>query len=429
MNQACRVRQRSTTVTKISRIFYVHCSVTPTGEADLQTMTKYTHKESIHWRELDVLRGLAAILMIVNHLGYKTLNSNQIDGSLLGSLVFIGSFAPVLFFFVTGVGYGIQSSQKKKTSHWYITLNKVVVLVLADLLMHWSEGRWLGLDFLGFIGLSSLVLEFLRSSRLPLTYCIAGFTAVSLMRYLLGPYIRFLGYDQQTWGLIGWILGTSGSPGISYALSPWLAYPFAGYLIGVAAMYYRVLIETHRLQVISGLLMLAVFPCIAGTIMAQHGASFFRWGTVALGFYIVSFAVLLIGLAWSLAICGECRLRGCQNILSLKGIASLAVVPVHYFLIYLVVIIGMTGLSLFSFCVIAIAVLTTSFLLARSIEKLSRMIHQIKKQNVVWFVLVTMFLLAAGATLFFGKESTYLVMLVRTLGQIVLCLLLVIRWF
>src|SRR5574338_814206 len=103
----------------------------------------------VYWPELDVLRGLAALLMIVNHAGYKILAPNLIeDGTFAGNLLFICSFAPVLFFFVTGVGYGIQSIQKKKVGHWHVILNKMFILVLADLLMHWSEGRWLGLDFL-----------------------------------------------------------------------------------------------------------------------------------------------------------------------------------------------------------------------------------------------------------------------------------------
>src|ERR687885_312810 len=190
-------------------------------------MTNNTQKKSIHWRELDVLRGLAALFMIVNHVGYETLAPNQIDGSLAGSLLFISSFAPVLFFFVTGVGYGIQSSQKKKASPWYGIVNKVIILVLADLLMHWSEGKWLGLDFLG--------------------------------------------YDQQGWGIVSWLLGTKDTPGVSYPLSPWLAYPFAGYLIGAAAMHYRGFIENHRLRVVSGLLMLGGLPAIASLILLKRG--------------------------------------------------------------------------------------------------------------------------------------------------------------
>jgi len=229
-------------------------------------MTNDTQK-SIHWTELDVLRGLAALMMILNHLGYKTLAPNLVERGLAGSLLFISSLAPVLFFFVTGVGYGIQSSRKKKTSPWYGILNKFIILVLADFLMHWSEGRWLGLDFLGFIAFSSLVLEFIRRSKYPVTYCVVGFILISLMRYLLEPLILSLGNEPQTWGILNWILGTKDTPGVSYPLSPWMAYPFAGYIIGVAAMRYRGFIETHRWRVVSGLLLLGGLKSVAGLIL------------------------------------------------------------------------------------------------------------------------------------------------------------------
>ena len=229
-------------------------------------MTNDTQKK-IHWTELDVLRGLAALLMILNHLGYKILAPNLVDGGDSGSLLFISSFAPVLFFFVTGVGYGIQSSRKKKTSHWYVILNKFLILVLADLLMHWSEGRWLGLDFLGFIALSSLVMEFIRRSKYPVIYCVVCFILISLLRYLLRPLILSLGNEPQAWGILNWILGTKDTPGVSYPLSPWMAYPFAGYIIGVAAMHYRGFIETHRWRVVSGLLLLGGLKSVAGLIL------------------------------------------------------------------------------------------------------------------------------------------------------------------
>lgn len=116
-----------------------------------------------------------------------------------------------------------------------------------------------------------------------------------------------------------------------------MAYPIAGYIIGVAAMRYRGVIKTIIVRVVSGLLMLAGLPAIAGLFLAQRGISFFRWGTVGVGFYVVSFAVILIGLAASLLMCANPKLKICQNALSLRGIASLAVVLLHYFLSYLVV--------------------------------------------------------------------------------------------
>lgn len=390
-------------------------------------MTNKT-KEKVHWTELDVLRGLAAFLMIVNHAGYKILAENLTDNGFTGNLLFISSFAPVLFFFVTGVGYGIQSNQKKKTSHWYAILNKVLILVLADLLMHWSEGRWLGLDFLGFIGLSSLVLEFVRRSKSPLTFCLVGFIVVSLMRYLLGPVIDQVFDVQQGWGLLHWIFGTKDTLGVSYPLSPWIAYPFVGYIIGVAAMRYRGFIETHRVQVISGLFIVAGLPALAGLFLAQRGASFFRWGTVGVGFYVVSFTVILLGLAASLIMCSNPKLNICQDALSLRGIASLAVVPLHYFLIYLVVSAGGTGMDLFRYSLIAIAILAGSFFLSRCVENLSQILRQVKTQKVVWIGLVSLFVLAAIITLFYSQQSVSLALLPRTLGQLILCLLFVVRW-
>lgn len=390
-------------------------------------MTNNTQNKSIHWTELDVLRGLAALLMIVNHAGYKTLAPDLTEGGFVASLLFISSFAPVLFFFVTGVGYGIQSSQKKKASHWYVIFNKVLILLLADLLMHWSEGRWLGLDFLGFIGLSSLVMEFIRRSKSPLAYCLIGFASISLLRYLLGPLIQSLGFEPQGWWILNWIFGTKDIPGVSYPLSPWMAYPFAGYIIGVATMRYRSFIETRRLQVIFGLLMLGGLPAIASLILLQRGASFFRWGTVGVGFYVLSFAVILFGIATSLLVCGTKKLKVCQEALSLRGIASLAVVPVHYFLIYLAVILGGTGVDLFRFALVAIAIVTLSFLLARTVETLSHIVRKLNNPKMLWSGLVVIVVVAASLTLIYGQDSTSVALFSRTFGQIVLCLLFVVR--
>ncbi len=147
-----------------------------------------------------------------------------------------------------------------------------------------------------------------------------------------------------------------------------------------------------------------------------------------MGFYVMSFAVILMSLAGTLAICGNPRLIISQNALSLRGIASLAVVPVHYFLIYLVVLMGGKGMDLFRYSLIAVAVLIASFLLARSVENLSQIIRKIKKQRIAWFGLAGMFLVAAVITLISSQQSTSLALIPRTFGQIVLCLLFVLRW-
>jgi uncharacterized membrane protein len=390
-------------------------------------MANNTPRQSIHWQELDILRGLAALLMIVNHAGYQTLAPNQINGLFASSLLFISSFAPVLFFFVTGVGYGLQSIQKKKASHWYVILNKLIILVLADLLIHWSNGKWVGLEFLGFIGLSSLVLEFVRKSKFPLVVSLIGFVTISILRYLFGPYLHALGYDQQGGWLLNWIIGFKDTPGISYPLSPWLAYPFVGYLVGAAAVHYRRFIENHRLKAVFGLSMLGILPAFAALFLAKRGASFFRWGTVGIGFYVVSFAIILAGLAISLALSTNSKLANLPQALSLKGIASLAVVPIHYILIYLVVISGGKEVDLFKYILIVIAIVVFSFFLSGQVEHLSQKVRQFNQPKIVWLGLVGLFVLAATITIISGKEATVLAIYPRTFGQIVLCLLFVVR--
>ncbi|MDJ0556004.1 MAG: hypothetical protein QNJ68_16500 [Microcoleaceae cyanobacterium MO_207.B10] len=387
-------------------------------------MNHDSHKVKVNWKELDILRSLAALLMIVNHVGVQTLDPSFRQG-LPGFLLFVGSFAPVLYFFITGVGYGIQSTAKKKNTNWSNVANKILILFLADILMKWSGGTILGLDFLGFIGLSSLILELIRKTKYPLAYCCTGFILVFLLRYIIGSMIRDTGYD---WGIVTWIVGTSKISGISYPLSPWLAYPLFGYIIGWMAMNYREFINIRRLKVISGLFVAAAFPTLAGIIMLQAGLSFHRWGTVALAFYIVSFAIILIGLAVSLVIGRETTPKICQDILSLRGISALAVVPVHYFIIYLVVISGATELNFVSYCLVTLVILIASFYLARSVEQLSQKLRKIERRKLIWFTLSGIFLLAASLTLFWGINNPVLAMLPRTVGQIVLCQLLVVRW-
>lgn len=100
-----------------------------------EVQIKNTHNPKHYWKELNILSGLAAILIIINHVSYQTIAPSQANS------IFVSSFAAVIFFFVMGVGYEIESIQKKNISYWYVILNNVFILLLADLLIHWSNGR------------------------------------------------------------------------------------------------------------------------------------------------------------------------------------------------------------------------------------------------------------------------------------------------
>lgn len=392
-------------------------------------MKESRQTQNNHWIELDILRGLAALFMIINHLGYNTLSQKAIEGSLLiQNCLFITSFAPVLFFFVTGVGSGIQSQSKKKANPWQITFNKVIILILADLLIQWSQGRWIGLDFLGFIGLSSLVLELIRKSKKPLTFALIGIILISGLRYLIGPILHNRGLDLIGGSLTGFILGTYTIPGISYPLSPWLVYPLIGYLIGVAAMRFRESFNQKRWLVISGLFILGIVITIASFILGSKGISFFRWGAVGLGFYVASYAIICFSMITVLALSYSSQLQSWQKALSLGGISSLAVVPIHYFLIYIVKHIGGELSNIFVYFSLLIVVIIITFISAKYVENFSSKIRQMPNQKQVGFTLIGLFLLMAVATIITGNTGD-VALIPRTIGQISLCLLFVVRWW
>lgn len=381
----------------------------------------------LHWAELDILRGIAAVSMIVNHLGYKILHPAELSDGLTSNLVFIGSFAPVLFFFVTGVGYGIQSIKPQKANHWAILLNKVMILIIADQFFYWSSGRWIGLDFLGFIGFSCVVLEFIRSSRHPVLYSWAGLIIISSLRYGIGPHLKVsesLGYGRE---FANWLLGTSSVDGISYPLSPWMGYPLLGYLVGYMAAHYPDLLKQRWLRLSLYLSFLAILPLTTGMILAHKGSPFFRWGTVSLSYYIASFATIMLALVGAILIFQVRPLKMIEKHLSLPGIASFAIVPIHYFLIYLLEVIKLEKLSSLSFYGVAIVTLLLSFLIAKLVNQVGKYSQGIRHQRLVYWSFVGIVVLSA--TLVFGcnQENIGLTMLARTLGQTMLCLLFALR--
>lgn len=126
------------------------------------------------WDELDLFRGFAALFMLLNHAGFAWLAPHLATGhSPSGLLTFLGSFAPVLFFFATGIGYGIQTCIGKREQSDYGLLNKVGILLFCDLFSAWTRGLAFHFDFLSFIALSMLVLEIPRRMRRPVLFATA----------------------------------------------------------------------------------------------------------------------------------------------------------------------------------------------------------------------------------------------------------------
>lgn len=281
-----------------------------------------------HWPELDALRGLAAILMIVNHAAVRT--DPPSPSGLIAAAGFVGSFAPVLFFFLTGLGSGVQSARRSR-GDWEV-LSRAGTLLIADSFLWLQPGRLIGLDFLGFIGVSALAVHCLR--RLSYGGAVAAALAgmAVMARFVIGPVVRQWTSDLPWPQPVNFLLGTQIIDGFSYPPAPWLAYPFAGYALGHLAARHRGWLNGHRLAVRLAAAALAGLSAAATYAFVARGAVLFRWGNVSLAFFVASVAAVGLSLTIVLGRADRPPARWPAPV-SLDGVRSLAVVPLHFLLL------------------------------------------------------------------------------------------------
>jgi hypothetical protein len=277
--------------------------------------------------QLDFLRGIAICMMIVNHVGERLLDNNLLASGLLADLVFVGSFAPVVFFFTTGFGIGFAKRDVTPSS-FLSTLLKAGLLVVADQLMLWRTATLWGVDFLGFIAISSVLVTSLAASKKSIWLCTALMLGVFAIRFGLGGWAR---ERPDLPGILIWLIGARGIDGISYPFSPWIIYPLLGFLLGRG---YGALQTSHTSFPRPWLYLATVAALISAAALDRANAIFFRWGTMSFAFFVLSIGVLFLTLivAWRVTT----RLPRVSQLLSLRGISSLAIVPIHYALIEII---------------------------------------------------------------------------------------------
>jgi uncharacterized membrane protein len=276
---------------------------------------------------LDVLRGFAIVLMIVNHLGEKLPAFGYRPGGVVNTLVFLGSFAPVVFYFTTGFGIGVSRDRPDPAAARSM-LFKAALLIVADQFMWWKDGQPYGLDFLAFIGLSTVLVTLVAYSKKSVWVAFGLAVIALVLRFGLGSWWRG---RIELGGLGAWLVGITPLDHVSYPLSPWIEYPLLGYVL---ARHYRRQLAAGNPRFSSGwLLVTAAGACICSGVLYRRHAAFFRWGTVSIGYFVLSIAVLAgaISLAWAV----HRILPRLARIVSLRGIQSLAVVPIHYGLLAL----------------------------------------------------------------------------------------------
>jgi uncharacterized membrane protein len=375
--------------------------------------------------ELNILRGIAALFMIINHASYKLLPSKLTTEGIFGTITFIGSFAPVLFFFITGIGYGLQDGQKKKKNYWLNIIYKTSILCLADQFLFWREGQLIGLNFLGFIGFSIMIMGLIRVSKHPLIYALILIFSSLLLRYILGSYLE---NKLDASGLIIWLLGTKGLSNISYPFSPWITYPCFGYIFGIFLKRNYEKIEEIIIKDILKFMLFIVPSSLVTYFLWAKNFSFHRWGTVAVAFYVASILVLsiVIVVLYFIKIYSFSNLL--ENYIGLRGVSSLAIVPIHYGLISILSVVGFNNLNPLIFIAIVLLISYISFICADQVESWGRSLVRVWPTQRILYTGLTLVALCAIITWFTSPESSFVLVVAVTAGQILLCLLLTIRW-
>lgn len=278
--------------------------------------------------ELDVLRGVAALLMIANHAGYRLLPPDLPSGSVGAAMVFIGSFAPVVFFFATGFGIGLSTARASRPATLWPVLWKALLLVLADQFFYWRGGVSWGMDFFGFIALSSVAVTLVARLRRPALACAVLIFVLIVVRYGFGSLLRA---HVHTGGWIDWLIGVHGVKNMSYPLCPWMAFPLLGFVLG---RQYDTLSDASPARrdrwLIRGAVLAACLFLLGG-LFARLGLPFFRWGIVSGAYFELALGIVLAaGLA---AVMLVRSLPAMSKALALRGVASFAVIPIHYALL------------------------------------------------------------------------------------------------
>lgn len=278
-------------------------------------------------RELDLLRGLAITMMVVNHAGVRLADPSVVESGLLSALIFLGSCAPVVFFFTTGVGGALSRRSGDRWADLLSVTWKALLLLVADQLAFWATGRAWGLDFLGFIGISSVCVAVVAGCRRPLMLGALLIAILVVLRYVVGPLFA-PSFDHP--GLGAWFIGTSAVRNVSYPVSPWLIYPLLGLILATHYVKGAQDPAAVRRWAWRALAASAVFFLLA-FLLYLRGTVFYRWGVVSSGFFVMSFGVVFALAA--AAILMKTRWPATVRVLGLRGGASLAVVPIHMALI------------------------------------------------------------------------------------------------
>ena len=377
----------------------------------------------VHWPELDALRGLAGVLMVFNHAGVRWLDENA--QGLDAALTFAGGLAPVFFFFVTGTGRGLhlgRSGAFPSADVW----RKVALLMLADVAIWLSAERWIGMDFLGFIAVSTLVVELVKGRARPERAAWVLLAVVLGVRFVLAPWLALGEPTPESSRWLRFLLGDRGMIGFSYPPCPWLAYPLLGFLLGRMASRHAELVRVRRALVTAGFAVAGVLGLAFCAVLADRGMIFHRWGSLSAAYTVFGGAAALCGVA---LVVGLAHWPRATALLALPGTSSLVVVPVHYLLIHLVhAAVGSLAPGE-GFVPIVLATTVAALALSRAVDRLlSSGSGRMASSPGAWAALAAAAVALTLATGFLSGGFAPPRLAAMVLAQLAVCALFPLRW-
>jgi len=359
--------------------------------------------------------------MVFNHAAAKWLSPSELAQPFMAMAFLLGSYAPVIFFAATGLGAGIQAEVQRERGggHSFGFGRKVAILLVADALMWLEPTQWLGNDFLGFIALCMLMLEPLRASRRGWIWAAVGVVVVTVLRYGVAPLVIASPQPgvEPSWAAFA---GGLGSPsGFSYPPLPWLAYALFGFVVGVWTQRRGETVVRRRGLLATGLLIVSVVGVLGLVVLVQRGGNLVRWGTVNRLFYLSGFIGIALCCGLGLVLTSWPRIA---RLLELRGLSSLALVPMHYAVIAtVIVVVEPVTWSAVTFGLATTACVVVSFMASRAWERVSRWM---KDQPGMWYGLVGIAGVAVIAK--FWVSDPRMIVGVAVAGQLALCSLLLV---
>jgi hypothetical protein len=238
----------------------------------------------------------------------------------------------------------------------------------------------------------------------------------------VAPLVRTSVIGQSWEPIAADVIGTGGHFG--YPFGPWMAYPMIGFVIGRLAATHRELIDKWR--ILPFVVFAAGVPFgLASLAMIWRGSEPARYGSMNAAYFLASLFVVPATLSLAVFVSRTNWMSWLLRLVSLEGLRSFAVVPIHYVLLEITALSLGAPVDAASFDRNMSIILAFSFLLSRPFVRLARSLDRPGFRGAT-MVAVAIFAVAYYVALR-GSTDGFAATCARSVFQLSLCVVLAFR--